>query len=97
MATQSLNVTWSISIAAAGLRLTSPPPPSSGTVGVLYSHTFTVDPSTGVPPYFWTAINMPPWMSMAPAPGGASCVISGTPTAAGNFSCHMLLADSGAP
>lgn len=97
MATQSLNVTWSIAIAAAGLRLTSPPPPSSGTVGVPYTHTFTVDTSTGVSPYFWMAVNMPSWMSMIPAPGGASCIVTGTPTVAGNFSCSMLLTDSGVP
>lgn len=97
MAIQSLNVTWSITIAAAGLRLTSPPPPSSGTVGVPYTHTFTVDQTTGVPPYFWVAVSLPSWMIFTPAPGGASCTISGTPTTAGTFSCSLQLTDSGKP
>ncbi len=81
---------FSITIVA----VTSPPtitngPPPNGTIGVVYSFTYT---STGAPTFSVTAGSLPPGLNLS-----AAGVISGTPTTIGTFSGTVTAANGTAP
>jgi hypothetical protein len=61
----------------------------SGTVGVVYSFTYT---STGSPTFSVTAGNLPPGLSLSSAG-----VISGTPTTVGTFAGTVTATNGNAP
>jgi hypothetical protein len=62
-----------------------------GTVGVAYSQ--QVDATGGRSPYTWVCTDLPPGLSISS--GNASSTISGTPTEAGTYVCHVSVTDSG--
>lgn len=93
MPQQSLNVTFTITFEGGGLRLTSPPAPTTGKVGVPWTHTFTLD--GGVAPYIWQPVSLPPGLVLTPGFGGASCTLSGTPTVPGAVESRLVVRDSG--
>jgi YVTN family beta-propeller protein len=64
-------------------------PPLNGTVGVVYSFTYT---STGSPSFSVTAGSLPPGLSLSSAG-----VISGTPTTVGSFSGTVTATNGTAP
>ncbi|HEY2018515.1 MAG TPA: putative Ig domain-containing protein, partial [Bryobacteraceae bacterium] len=59
-----------------------------GTVGASYSATLTA--SGGVTPYVWSATGLPPGLLLNTATGA----ITGTPTAAGNFTASVTVNDN---
>jgi len=74
---------------SAGLVITTPPALPSGVPGVAYSQ--TLQAAGGTPPYTWTLTSgsLPAGLSLS----GAG-VLSGTPTAAGNFTFQATVTDS---
>jgi len=62
-----------------------------GTVGVAYSA--QVDATQGRSPYTWYGTDLPPGLSISS--GNASSTISGTPTEAETYDCHVSVTDSG--
>jgi hypothetical protein len=87
MAQQTLNVTFSITIANA-LAFTPANLPQ-GIVGQVYPATPVGTVTGGASPYSWTATGLPAGMTLS-----AVGVLSGTPTAAGNFTPAATIADS---
>jgi YVTN family beta-propeller protein len=85
-ATQNFSIT--IVAVATPPTITNGPPPN-GTVGVVYSFTYT---STGAPTFSVTAGSLPPGLSLSSAG-----VISGTPTIAGTFSGTVTATNGTAP
>jgi hypothetical protein len=72
----------------SGLAIATPSLPA-GAAGKPYSHALSA--TGGTPPYTWSATGtLPPGLSLTPAG-----VIAGTPTAAGNFSFTVQVADGG--
>jgi hypothetical protein len=85
----SVSGTFSLTVAAGGLTITTVAPLFTATVGTFYSFTFTA--AGGTPPYTWsiTAGQIAP-LTLNPSTG----VLTGTPTAAGNLSFTIQVADS---
>lgn len=79
-----------VTISPAALVITSTSPLPQGTIGTAYDFTFAG--TGGTPPYTWSLRGgtFPPGLAL----NGAG-VISGTPTAAGDFAFMVRLADSG--
>ena len=48
----------------------------------------------GVPPYTWSSVAQPVWMTLTPA--GSGCHLSGTPPAAGSYTMLATITDSAA-
>jgi large repetitive protein len=78
--------TFSITIAAAGLTITSASLPN-GVVGTAYSATLAA--GGGTPPYTWAASGLPQGITATTAG-----VLSGTPTVAGSFNIAVTVTDS---
>jgi len=78
---------------AAALRIAGNMP--NGTVGALYTGTYTA--MNGTPPYFWTLTAGPLPPGLIYTAGPTTFVISGTPTAAGNYPITVTLTDSSTP
>ena len=79
---------FNISINAAALKISTSNQLNSATVGSTFSQTMTA--TGGVPPYTWAANGLPGGLTIDPASG----VISGTATAAGDFSFTVRVTDS---
>jgi hypothetical protein len=82
-----LSAAIAVSAAAQSPIITTVSLPSS-TVGAAYSTTLSA--SGGFLPYVWTALNLPPGLTM----NGSFGVISGTPTVAGNYNVIVNVTDS---
>jgi subtilisin family serine protease len=88
--TAAVSVTRHFVISVYMPLVVSTPPVSTGTTGVSYSQTLTA--SGGLLPYTWTvaAGSLPPGITLNKYSG----TLSGTPGAAGTFSCTLQVADS---
>ncbi len=82
------NKTFSLTINAAPLSITSAAQVPGGVLGAPY--TFALAATGGAPPYTWSANGLPAGLQVDPATG----VIAGTPTAAGSFSFTVRVVDS---
>ena len=89
---QTKSAAFSLVIAPATLTITSSTLPS-GTQSESYSQ--SVQATGGTAPYTWSISSgaLPAGLSLAPATG----LISGTPTASGNFSIGVTVKDAGSP
>lgn len=87
MSVQAVNVSFTWSITAPLSIFPSLPGPAK--VGELVSHQFAA--SGGVPPYTWTATGLPPGVVMS-----STGLLSGVPTAAGDYAVTITVTDSGA-
>ena len=89
---QTKSAAFSLVIAPATLTITSSTLPS-GTQSASYSQ--SVQATGGTAPYTWSISSgaLPAGLSLAPATG----LISGTPTASGNFSIGVTVKDAGSP
>ena len=63
---------------------------TNGTVDQGYSE--QVDASQGRPPFVWECTDLPDGLNISPDTYGAT--ISGTPTTAGTFPCHVSVTDT---
>lgn len=89
-ASRSAAVTGTAATLAPAGGTTLPP----GTVGLVYSQTFTVV-SGGGAPYAASVANAPPGLSLVgSAPAGIAFLLSGTPTTAGNFTPQVHVVDA---
>ena len=88
-ATQAFSIT--IGAAPVAPTFTSSPPPSTGTMGVVYNHICTASGSAPIT-FTVTSGNLPTGLTLST--GGT---ISGTPTATGNFSGTITAANSTLP
>lgn len=88
MATQTLTVTLTLVIDSLLTLVTASLP--RGAVNQPYGPV-QLQASGGVGPYSWTAAGLPAGLSLSP--GG---VLSGTPTAGGNYNVAVSVTDSGA-
>ncbi len=89
---QTKSAAFSLVIAPATLTITSSTLPA-GTQSASYSQSVTA--TGGTAPYTWSISSgaLPAGLSLAPATG----LISGTPTASGNFSIGVTVKDAGSP
>lgn len=85
----NIKVTWTPTITAVAPTITSAAPTGTATVGVPYNFTCT---ATGTAPITFTAPGLPTGLAMSTAG-----VISGTPTAASNFSGTITAANGTTP
>jgi hypothetical protein len=89
-------ITYSITISAAGVSITTTSPLPGATLSSAYSTTLTA--TGGVPPYTWslaTGSALPAGLTLSS--GSPSATISGTPTATGTFQFTVKVADSATP
>jgi hypothetical protein len=89
-------ITYSITISAAGVSITTTSPLPGATFSSAYSTTLTA--TGGVPPYAWslaTGSALPAGLTLSS--GSPSATISGTPTATGTFQFTVKVADSATP
>jgi hypothetical protein len=89
-------ITYSITISAAGVSITTTSPLPGATLSSAYSTTLTA--TGGVPPYAWslaTGSALPAGLTLSS--GSPSATISGTPTATGTFQFTVKVADSATP
>jgi putative Ig domain-containing protein len=89
-------MTYSITISAAGVSITTTSPLPGATLNSAYSTILTA--TGGVPPYAWSLTAgsaLPAGLALASA--SPSATISGTPTATGTFQFTVKVADSAAP
>ena len=89
-------MTYSITISAAGVSITTTSPLPGATLGSAYSTTLTA--TGGVPPYTWslaTGSALPAGLTLSS--GSPSATISGTPTATGTFQFTVKVTDSATP
>jgi hypothetical protein len=82
---------YSPAIAPAPLVITTASAPN-GTVGTVYSASFTV--SGGTAPYTFSASGLPPGLSIKATAVTTTAVISGTPTAPGAFTIAVTVKDA---
>ena len=85
---QSITSTFSLTINAPALQITTVAPLFTGTVGVGYSQSFSA--TGGKPPYTWSAAGDTGGLTLDPSTG----VLRGTPQTAGTFSFTIRVADS---
>ena len=89
-------MTYSITISAAGVSITTTSPLPGATLSSAYSTTLTA--TGGVPPYTWslaTGSALPAGLTLNS--GSPSATISGTPTATGTFQFTVKVTDSATP
>ena len=79
--------TFSFTVSAAALTITTQSPLTGGTAGAAYSQSLSA--LGGAPPYSWSATGLPSGLNIDPNSG----TISGTPLAAGTFQVPVTVAD----
>lgn len=80
--------TFTIAVAPAPLKFTTPAQCPDGTLGAPFSQPITA--TGGMPPYIWAANGIPEGLGIDPVSG----LISGTPAAAGSFQFTVRVTDS---
>jgi hypothetical protein len=84
---QQNTVTFTFTVIGA-LTITSGVPTAQGSVGTAYP-SFQFTATGGTTPYTWTATGLPGGLTLS-----TSGLLSGTPTASGNFNVSVTVTDS---
>ena len=84
------NQSYTITVQASTLVLSTGAALPAGTMGAAYNQTISASASGGAPPYTWSLSGLPGGLSF----NVTSLAISGTPTAAGTFPLTLQVTDS---
>jgi hypothetical protein len=85
-------------------------PTETATVKVVVGHNFSLEfeaffctwtPTTGcvstaLPPYTWSLVSPPSWVTLSPINGGSDAQLKGTPTSTGTFTIQVDVSKDGA-